>query len=204
MKAWLRKALAGLGLGGTLALAGCFGGGGTDVGNALVEGRVTDGGQAVAGARVMLMPEGYNPVLGDRTGRARWTVTDDKGRYVIQDASPGRYAVESRHPDRERMSWIREVDLGEGDNLVAESKLDTARTLLVRLPDTAAADAFVFIPGTDVQAARDSGSVSPLVRMRHAPMDSIPALGLARFSSPAAVTLFTVKIGPGDSVAVLP
>ncbi|GEM_PF-3676648 len=184
-------------------LSACIQGGGTDVGNALVQGQVTDRGVAVSGARVMLMPEAYNPVLGDPTGQARVVTADAEGRYKIAGVKPGRYALETRHPEGDRMDWIRDVVLDAGEALTESSSMDTARTLKVRIPDSAAADAFVFIPGSDVKAAREPGDTSGIIRLIHAPSTAIPVLGLARLLAPGAVTSFTVNALASDTLVSL-
>lgn len=183
-------------------LAGCFSGGGTDVGNALVKGRVMDGGIAVPGARVMLMPEDYNPVLGDASGRARTQVADKEGRFNLSDLKPGRYALEARHPTLDRMSWFRELVVEEGKAMTLNPALAGSRTLKVRLPDSAAADAYVFIPSTDVQAKRDStGALTVLVP--GSPLDLIPTLGLGSLSDPGATRYYQVSIQPSDTLVIL-
>lgn len=199
-----RAILAGI-LFGLAGLGGCIQGGGTDVGNALVEGRVTDNGIPLAGARVLLMPEGYNPVLGDPTGAARNAVADGEGRYSIPDVRPGRYSLETRHPTLERMDWIPIVDVGAEDRITADPEMDGARTVLVRLPEGAAADAFVFIPGTDVQALRASGDTTAggWLHLRHVPLTHVPVMGVGRTASPGAIVLYPVSLPATDSLAIL-
>lgn len=186
-------------------ISGCLQGGGTDIGNALVTGTVQDGGVALAGAKVLLMPEGYNPVLGDNTGAARTAITDDSGKFTLKDVRPGRYSLETRHPEAERMDWIRILDVEPAGEHVADPELAGARTVLVRLPETAAADAYVFIPGTDVYALRSSGDTTGegRLRLRHVPDEAVPVLGMGRSGRLEEVVLFPVSLNAKDTVVDL-
>lgn len=184
---------------------GCIQGGGTDIGNALVEGTVYDEGQAVAGAKVMLMPEGYNPVVGDATGKARTTVTDEQGRFFLRDVVPGRYSLETVHPLLARMDLIQSLDVKAEGTMNTVPELDAARTVLVRLPVGAAADAYVFIPGTDVFAMRADGDTTSdgRIRLRHVPRVAVPVVGLGRSERAGEVALFEVTLGALDTALVL-
>ena len=196
----------------TLALAlwalgwsGCIQGGGTDIGNALVMGTVRDEGQAVAGAKVLLMPEGYNPMVGDATGRARTAVADAQGRFSLRDVAPGRYSLETLHPLVARMDLIPGLDVKAEGTLTAAPELDAARTVYVRLPEGAAADAYVFIPGTDVFAMRADGDTTGEgeIRLRHVPRVPLPVVGLGRSERAGEIALFEVSLGAEDTVLVL-
>jgi hypothetical protein len=188
-----------------LGLSGCIQGGGTDVGNALVTGTVMDEGRAVAGAKVFLMPEGYNPVVGDGTGTVRMAVADSQGRFSLKDILPGRYSMETRHPLLERMDLLPTLDIGAEGTQVADPELDEARTVLVTLPEKAAADAYVFIPGTDVYAMRASGDTTGegQIRLRHVPKVALPVMGLGSSERPGDVVFFEVSLGAEDSALVL-
>jgi hypothetical protein len=197
---------------GALALAlwalggfGCIQGGGTDVGNALVEGTVMDEGRAVAGAKVLLMPEGYNPVVGDATGTVRTAVADGQGRFWLRDVVPGRYSLETLHPLLARMDLIPGLDVRREGTMSAAPELDAARTVLVRLPDGAAADTYVFIPGTDVYAMRAYGDTTSegRIRLRHVPRVALPVVGLGRSEGAGEVVLFKVSLGALDTALVL-
>jgi hypothetical protein len=187
--------------------AGCVSGGGTDVGNALVNGRVTDGGDggaAVAGARVFLMPDGYDPIHGDTTGRVRWENADAEGRFALSDVKPGRYALEARHPSLDRMSWTRELVVEKGGRLILNPSLAGSRTLKILLPPDAAADAYVFIPASDVQVRRDSTGADTLL-LGKCPLEAIPTLALGSRSGLAATRYFQVSISsqPSDTLVIL-
>jgi hypothetical protein len=196
----------------TLALAlwalgwsGCIQGGGTDIGNALVTGTVMDDGLAVAGAKVLLMPEGYNPVMGDSTGKARTTVADEYGRFSLRDVLPGRYSLETVHPLLERMDLIPTLDVRPEGTMTTAPELDEARTVLVRLPENASADAYVFIPGTDIHAMRAAGDTTSegRIRLRHVPRIPLPVMGLGHSERPGDVLLFDVSLGAEDTALVL-
>ncbi|MEO6096948.1 MAG: carboxypeptidase-like regulatory domain-containing protein [Fibrobacteria bacterium] len=203
----IRRVFSGfvLSLLGLLGMSGCIQGGGTDIGNALVMGTVMDGGNTVAGAKVVLMPEGYNPVLGDSAGTGQTTFTDGQGRFTLKGVRPGRYSLETRHPLLERMDWVRILDVEAGGTHVAEPEMAGARTVLVRLPENAAPDAYIFIPGTDVYALRASGDTTGdgRIRLPHVPAEAVPTMGLGRSGQPEEVLFFEISLGAGDSTVVL-
>lgn len=183
------------------ALAGCLQGGGTDIGNALVQGKVTDGGLPVAGAEVILMPAAYNPVMGDSSGRTRSVLTDAAGTFRFEGVEPGAIAIEVLHPDRDRMDWLRPAPLAGGDSLAVVSELAPARTLAVRLPAEAPADAYAFLPGSDVHGAREAGGET--LRLPHAPAESLELIGIGSLSAPAAVAYYPAAVGPSDTAVDL-
>lgn len=186
-----------------LSLAGCIQGGGTDVGNALMEGRVMDHGAGVASAKVMLMPEYYNPMLGDSTGRARVVTAADDGRFSIEGVAPGRYYLESRHPSADRMDLIGVLDVEAGETRNAEAVLDASRNITIRIPAASAPDVYVFIPGTDVKAVRAAEDTSGVLHLAHAPREAIPVLGVSRLSNSALVSWMTVNSGAEDTLITL-
>jgi hypothetical protein len=192
-----------IGLFGLTGLSGCIQGGGTDVGNALVEGRVMDGGAGVASAKVMLMPEGYNPVLGDSTGRARVVVAGADGKFSIEGVVPGRYSLESRHPSADRMDFIGVLDVEAGETRNAIAVLDAARNIIIRIPAASASDAYVFIPGSDVKAVRAPEDTAGILHMLHAPREAIPVLGTSRLSDPYSVSWMTVNSGAEDTLITI-
>lgn len=177
-------------------LLGCDGGGGTDVGNALVMGTVTDGGAAVAGAEVILMPAGYNPVLGDG-GNVHVTVTGPDGGFRFEAVEPGSIAIEVLHPQGGRMDWSGPASVAAGETLMVASRLAAARVLAVRLPEGAAPDAYVFLPGTDVHARREGAGET--LRLPHVPAESLRMAGVGSMSAPAEVTLYRIESGPADT-----
>jgi hypothetical protein len=184
-------------LAGLLA-AGCVSGGGTDVGNALVRGQVRDEGVPVAGAEVILMPAGYNPVMGDASGRTRSTVTDAEGNFRFAEVVPGPIAIEVLHPARERMDWIRPAPLAAGDTLSLASDLAPARQIEVMLPSEAPGDAYAFLPGSDVHAVREPAGET--LRLPHVPAESLEVIGIGSMSAPDAVSYYSVTAGPVDTV----
>lgn len=201
--AWLRAFLAAL----ILGAGGC--GGGTDVDNALVQGQVRDGGTLVASARVTLMPDDYNPVMGDPTGRTRTMLSDHEGKFGFPDLAPGNYSLEVLHPTSMRMGWVAGVSVSEGGMLSIPVALDTARSVVVQLPESTAADAYVFIPGTSVHALRDSaatGSPGARFTLMHVPSNSIPNIGVGSMANPAEPAMVRISLpsGRADTSVVVP
>lgn len=179
-------------------LVGCVSGGGTDVGNALVQGQVRDEGAPLAGAEVILMPAAYNPMLGDAPGHTRTVQTDAYGNFRFDGVAPGAITLEVLHPTAGRMDWIRPVSpLAMGDTLTVASELAAARSLSVRLPPDAPPDAYAFLPGSDVHAGREGGGET--LRLPHVPAESLEVIGIGSLSAPAVVAYYPIAVGPADT-----
>ncbi len=190
-----------------LAVAGILGcSGGTDVDNALVQGQVRDHGMVVASARVTLMPEDYNPVLGDPTGRTRTMLSDSNGGFGFPDMAPGRYSLEVVHPTLRRMDWMHAVTVATGTTMTLAAALDTARRVIVRLPDSTPPETYIFIPGTEAYALRDSADTGAAFTLSHVSADSIPLLGIGTMADPGNPKIMLLALPPGraDTAVVLP
>ena len=90
----------------------------------MLEGRVTEGGEALAGAELVLLRPDQDPfgMLGGKVqGR-----TSSTGRYLLEHAREGDYQLEVRHPTR-ALAASFPVTVREGDN---ELDLDLAITFL--------------------------------------------------------------------------
>lgn len=182
--------------------AGCVSGGGTDVGNALVQGQVRDEGAPLAGAEVILMPAAYNPMLGDDSGHTRTALTDAYGNFLFTGVAPGAITLEVLHPTAGRMDWVRPAaPLAAGDTLTVASELAAARFLSVRLPADAPADAYAFLPGSDVHARREGAGET--LRLPHVPAESLEVIGIGSLSAPAAVRYYPIAAGPADTAVDL-
>lgn len=197
----LRRGLAAglaLALAGSLP-AGCVSGGGTDIGNAVVQGQVKDQGVAVAGAEVILMPAGYNPVTDSASGHARSVYTDAGGLFRFTDVDSGAFALEVLHPTRPRMDWIRPSRvMAAGETLSVAADLAAARNLTVYLPAGAPQDAYAFLPGSDVHAFREGPGETLL--LPHVPAESLGTIGIGSLSAPSGIAYYPVAAGPSDTV----
>lgn len=198
-----RGVLAGLALAlAGLLPAGCVSGGGTDIGNALVQGQVRDQGAPVSGAEVILMPVGYNPVMDSASGQARTVFTDAYGEFRFTGTAFGAFTLEVLHPTESRMDWIRPAHvLAAGETLTVASDLAAARTLTVRLPGDAPEDAYAFLPGSDVYARREGAGET--LRLPHVPPESLATIAIGSLSGPSAISYYPVAAGPADTAVDL-
>ncbi|MBW8888046.1 MAG: carboxypeptidase regulatory-like domain-containing protein [Fibrobacteres bacterium] len=198
-----RCALAGTGLALAVLLpSGCVSGGGTDVGNALVQGQVMDQGVAVSGAEVILMPAGYNPVMDSAAGATRTAFTDAYGEFRFTGKAMGAFTLEVLHPTEPRMDWIHPAHaLAAGETLTVASELAAARTLAVYLPADAPPDAYAFLPGSDVYARREGAGET--LRLPHVPAESLAVIAIGSLSSPTGMAYYPIAAGPADTAVDL-
>jgi hypothetical protein len=182
--------------------AGCVSGGGTDIGNALVQGQVMDQGAPVSGAEVILMPVGYDPVMDSASGQAREVFTDAHGEFRFSGTAFGAFTLEVLHPTASRMDWIRPAKvLAAGETLTVASDLAAARTLTVYLPADAPSDAYAFLPGSDVYARRPGDGET--LRLPHVPAESLATIAIGSLSAPSAVRYYPAAAGPADTAVDL-
>jgi len=78
-----------------------------------LEGRVTEGGEALAGAELVLQKPGEDP-FGMMGGKVE-ARTSSTGRYLLEDAREGEYRLEVRHPTRALPASFP-VTVREGEN----------------------------------------------------------------------------------------
>jgi hypothetical protein len=110
-----------------------------------IAGRVLDpAGEPVEGARVLGEPEGDEP--------SAETVTDDDGRFVLQDLVPGPHRVEARYPGFAPV-WASGVPTG-ADALVLQLAPGGA------IAGTITAEGGSAVPGSTVVALRHTGRLT--------------------------------------------
>jgi hypothetical protein len=202
-----RHGIIGVLAGWALAFAGllpaaCVSGGGTDIGNAVVQGQVKDQGFAVAGAEVILMPAGYNPVMDSASGHARSVFTDAGGLFRFTNVDSGAFTLEVLHPTQPRMDWMRPSRaMAAGETLSVALNLADARTLTVYLPAGAPPDAYAFLPGSDVYARREGSGET--LRLPHVPAESLGVIGIGSLSAPSSISYYPAAAGPSDTAVDL-
>jgi hypothetical protein len=149
---------------GLQACLGPFADGGdaSETGNALAGTLILEGGAAASGARVTLVPEGYNPVTGGSLPDSLTDVAGGNGAYRI-DAPPGRYNLEALHPATGRRLFIRRLDIADAPLRRAKDTVRAPGSLALARPDWLPKEGgFFFVPGTTfrmaLEKARSAGS----------------------------------------------
>lgn len=145
-------------LGAALLLAACGtgvagGGDATETGNALAGTLVFENGGAAAGARVALVPEGWNPALGAALPDSLQDTADARGRYGIAKAPPGRYNIQATHPATGRRVLIRGIAIASDTVRRGRDTVRTPGGISFLRPDWAPREGGVcYVPGTTWQA----------------------------------------------------
>ena len=141
----------------------CEGGGnsGSETTNGLT-GVVKDvEGRTVAGARVLLLSEEYDPGGADGIGLPKAAVTDAKGVYSIKDVAPGRYHLQLSDSVHGTLSLIQNVTVSPaGEFATVNGTLGMPGELKVRIVDFLGAGetGYIYIPGTTVLLRVDSAA----------------------------------------------
>ncbi|MDB5106631.1 MAG: hypothetical protein JWP91_4320 [Fibrobacteres bacterium] len=166
----------------SLPFHGCEGGGnsGSETTNGLT-GVVKDvEGRPIAGARVLLLPEDFNPAADDTGGFPLETRTDSKGTYKLADVAPGRYNLEFSDSSHGTLSLAQDVAVRTGGGLATlDGTLGMPGAIRVRIVDFLGEGeaGYVYIPGTNAllrvdSTARADGSV----RIANVPVGRFPRL----------------------------
>lgn len=152
----MRRAVATLAGAWMIGLAGCLlGGGSSEQGNALVEGRVVDsGGVSVSGARVLVI-DGSNWLGRVRDGRSvilDSARTDAKGRFNLRLNLGGRINLQVDGPGLGRLDFDAQTRLGPGRQswVLTALPLGSAQGTVI---SRGAAAVAVRIPGTAYRSA---------------------------------------------------
>lgn len=194
--------------GAAALILGCIGpfagGDASETGNALAGTLILEGGAPAAGARVTLVPEGYNPVTGGPLPDSLTDVADGRGAYGI-DAPPGRYNLEAVHPATGRRLFLR-LEVGAAPSRRAKDTVRAPGSLALARPDWLPREGGIFfVPGTTFRKALEQARSEG----QRLVFDSLPSarLGEVRYSQGGADTGslllaadVTVRAGATDPV----
>ena len=182
-------------------------GGGTDVSNASVSGRIVGvDGVGIANTQIKLIPGSYLPVpAGLSQKNVSVDTTDYNGRYHFSDVKADTYNIQAVHlTERTRMLRtgiiVREKDslTMPGDSL---SKPGTIG-FVIRRDGRYALGGYIFIPGTDIQRRIDTLN-APVV-LDSVPAGQVPSLAYSDATSGNAYSIVSsgVTVNPeGTSIA---
>jgi hypothetical protein len=174
---------------------------------ALASGTLVDAdGMAVAGARVALIPDDYNPVAAQALPAGLTAISDSGGAFRFVRVPKGRYGLEARHPGNGTRLLRLGIDLRDSEAELGENVLGEPGRVRVRLPDYFdAAGGFVYIPHTRFAWPVDGAAL----KQGFLELDSLPAADYDAivFSRDAALadpdTLARrVTVAPGESLSL--
>ncbi len=161
----------------------CEGGGnsGSETTNGLT-GVVKDvEGRPVAGARILLLPEEFNPAGSDSVYPLVSARTDGKGAYKLEDLAPGHYHVEISDSAQGTLALIQGVSMGSEGVDTVDGTLGKPGALSVRVIDFLGAGekGYLYIPGTTALQRLDSSFRSEgAVTLKHLPVGRFSRLVL--------------------------
>jgi hypothetical protein len=175
-------------------------GGGSEAGNAIVSGCITDESGKPAGSTiVMAIPKSYNPVIDNPLPDSSITTTDSNGNYQCKVPRAGMYNVLAVSMSSGQRSLIQDIVVGSSEPpKVPVGMLERPGRIRVTLLDSGDVQfGYFYIPGTTVSASLPGTN-------GYALLDSVPAAAVIPSVN------YGVRIGEDllrsirDSVAVTP
>ena len=205
-----------LALAGLLLWGGCSGDKGTssvsgdvtETGNAFIRGKITSqGGQAVPGVTVSLLPEDYNPVADVGMVTLYAGITDSQGEYTIDTVDTGTYSIVAYYQGHRHGAWVQGIKAVQDDTTNAEPGTLAATGSIVQALDTTFAFkelGYIYIPGTPVYTMLDSSALkAKRAVLEHVLGAFVPEIHYNHAGAPLdidSVISSDVQINPGDSV----
>jgi hypothetical protein len=183
-------------------------GGGTDVSNASVAGRIVNvDGVGETNVQVRLIPSSYLPSLGDslQGGPAILTdTTDAEGKYNFPGVKQGSYSIQAVHLTKRTRMLEQNISVPDKgvQTIRADSLRKPGRLAVILRPGRAySTDGYLFVPGTEISKLVTTTS-SCLV------IDSVPAgiISAICYSDPSNPQAYSpvsnaIDIEPGKTSA---
>ncbi len=170
------------------------GGGGTDVDNAIVLGKVMGDSLGIAQAQVYIMTADYNPMTGNQNVPARVTQTDAQGNFEIANVLPGTYSIEVHHPDGSQMDWSHDFELKSSDSLDVTMDVKKKHVIILPIPDSLkTVDFYLYVAGSNVLIEHEAASYTKdYLVLKDIPEQNIPFIlkGLLFDASVAPVVFY--------------
>ncbi|MGL1903759.1 MAG: carboxypeptidase-like regulatory domain-containing protein [Fibrobacterales bacterium] len=146
-------------------------GGGTDVDNAIVLGKVMADSLGVGQAQVYIMTDDYNPMTGNQAIPARVTETDAQGNFEIENLLPGTYSVEAHHPDGSQMDWSHSFELETDDSLNITMEVKKKHWIMLPIPDSLKmVDFYLYVAGSNMLVEHNAATYTK----DHMVLENIP------------------------------
>ncbi|MGL1936071.1 MAG: carboxypeptidase-like regulatory domain-containing protein [Fibrobacterales bacterium] len=146
-------------------------GGGTDVDNAIVLGKVMADSLGVAQAQVYIMTDDYNPMTGNQNIPAQATETDAQGNFEIGNLLPGTYSMEVHHPDGSQMDWSHSFELKSTDSLDITMEVKKKHWIILPIPDSLKMiDFYLYVAGSNMLVEHNAATYTK----DHIVLENIP------------------------------
>ena len=196
----------------TLAAAGVFhcsmddvaGGGGSDVGNGRVVGKmVINYVDPAENTQVMLIPDNYNPVTDGSVPDSLIDTTNSAGEYSFSRLKEGIYNIFAVQLGSGLRLFIGSISVrGNATTNVPVDTLQQPGAIKVMLPDNAdTVNGYVYVPGSTITA--DLGGATGCIIMDSVPAGTMPAVYYSTVGGSVPVVLrYNTQVVPGDTVTL--
>ncbi len=160
-----------------------------------VVGRVLNGDGSPAGASlVSLYPVDYDPVADAGVVTIPSDTTDEEGMYrLLPSDSTGNFTIIATDPIAGTSALIPAVEIHGDSTPVRDAVLSTPGAVRVAVPDSPA-EGYVYIPGTGITAAVQSGA---MVLLEDVPTGTIPSLKYVSGTSTPEILSAAVEVTSG-------
>jgi hypothetical protein len=176
-----QKSYATLVLAGICALIKCSNlsgvGGGSDVGNGIVSGRLVNGdGTPAAASIVTLVPYLYNPATDAGFSYCMTDTTDANGGFLLSQTANGTYNIQAVNPENGANALVTKIQIRRNDTLYLPlQRLSAPGTITVFLPETIdTVTGYLYIQGTTLWIPLSNAKRSVEGEFRVL-LDSVPA-----------------------------
>jgi hypothetical protein len=176
------------------------GGGGSDVGNGVVVGKIVTGdGKSPANTRVLLIPSDFNPMINDFSSEVLLDTVGSDGVYMFTAPKKVIYNISaSLNSDGSRL-LAHEIHPAMDSSVVVRS--DTLRkpgALQIMVPDGFdRVNGYLYIPGTT--SAAPLAGVAGFVRLDSMPPGIVPVLCYAAKAAAAVPIRYNIAVASGTT-----
>jgi hypothetical protein len=178
------------------------GGGGSDVGNGAIVGKVvTSNGLPAGSTKVTVLPSGYNVVNDSQPDSAHIVTTDSTGTYYFKGLKKGSYSIQAVHSvDRTRLLISNITVSGNTITIPADTLKKTGAISVVLPAGIDTTHGYVYVPGTTVFQPVTNSS---LVTIDSVPAGVMPQIAYVADSSSANnVIRYDVTVTEGDTSVI--
>ena len=172
---------------GILALLDCANlagaGGGSDVGNGIVTGNLTnDDGSPAAGVVVTLVPYLHNPATDDGSCNCMKDTTDENGTYTFSLTANGTYNIQAMNPEKGTQTLLTQVQIRLNKMLyLPQHQLVAPGIITIYLPKSIdTVTGYLYIQGTTLwtplSKAKKSLEGEFIVQFDSVPATTVPVM----------------------------
>jgi hypothetical protein len=186
------------------SMDGMAGGGGSDVGNGRVVGKmVINQGDPAGNTQVMLIPDNYNPGIDGPVSDSLIDTTNSAGEYGFSMLKEGIYNIFAVQLDSRLRLFIGSIIVRRNTTVnVPVDTLQQPGAIKVMLPDSVdTMNGYVYVPGTTITT--DLGGATGFIMVDSVPSGTMPAVNYSTTGGPVPVVLrYNIQVVSGDTVTL--